>query len=422
MKDNDAKKDCMKDCKKEETKENMKDCRMEDTKENMKDCKKEDTKENMKDCRMEDTKNSMEDSKKKSMMNTGKGVACNTASGMATASNASAGSTACKATGISTGKATGKAVIEAEGLTKDYGKGRGVFDLNFRIAEGEMMGYVGTNGSGKTTTIRNILGYIKPTAGNVKVMGYTSWEHASDIAKHIGYVPGEIAVPELSTGVDFIKSQAEFLELKDMSYAETLIERLQLDPKANLKRMSKGMKQKTALVAALMADSPIIILDEPTTGLDPLMRDTFLDIIEEEHKKGKTIFMSSHMFEEMDRTCDRVAFINDGHILDIVDMDTIRHPKAKQFKIEFKNYTDYTRFIQNEGYTITRTQEQYFQVTAKAETAETGRLLSVLEKYDVKFISELPFTLEKYFKTMLMEQKQVQQMQAQQMHAQHIQV
>lgn len=178
-------------------------------------------------------------------------------------------------------------VIELEQLTKDYGEKKGIFDLDLSIAEGEMVGYVGTNGSGKTTTIRNILGFLKPTSGSVKVNGLSSWENASEIAKQIGYVPGEIAFPDLKTGIDFLKCQAEFLGLSDMSYANTLIERLQLDPRANLKRMSKGMKQKTALVAALMNDSPIIILDEPTTGLDPLMRQTFLDIIKEEHKKGK---------------------------------------------------------------------------------------------------------------------------------------
>ena len=184
-------------------------------------------------------------------------------------------------------------VIEIKGLTKDYGDGRGIFDINLKIEQGEMLGFVGTNGSGKTTTIRSILGFIKPTDGTAYVNGLSSWEHSSEIVKNIGYVPGEIAFPDLKTGIDFLKSQAEFLGLKDMSYANQLIERLQLDPRANLKRMSKGMKQKTALVAALMADLPIIILDEPTTGLDPLMRVAFLDILKEEHAKGKTIFISS---------------------------------------------------------------------------------------------------------------------------------
>lgn len=293
-------------------------------------------------------------------------------------------------------------VIEIENLTKDYGNGRGIFNENLTIKQGEMVGFVGTNGSGKTTTIRNILGFIKPTSGSVKVNGLSSWEHASEIAKSVGYVPGEIAFPDLPTGIAFLKCQAEFYGLKDMSYANELIEKLQLDPRANLKRMSKGMKQKTALVAALMNDSPIIILDEPTTGLDPLMRVTFLDIIKKEHEKGKTIFMSSHLFEELETTCDRVALINDGHIIDIADMNEIRHRPVKDMKIEFTNKADYDKFV-GAGYEITRLQEQYNQATIRIKSEDTGKLLGALKGYDVKFISELPYTLEKHFKSILIE-------------------
>lgn len=296
-------------------------------------------------------------------------------------------------------------VIEIKDLTKDYGNNQGIFDINLNIEQGEMIGFVGTNGSGKTTTIRNIMGFIKPTSGQVLVNNKSSWEHASEIVKDIGYVPGEIAFPDLKTGIDFLKCQAEFLNMKNMDYANELIERLQLDPRANLKRMSKGMKQKTALVAALMNDAPIIILDEPTTGLDPLMRVTFLDIIKEEHKKGKTIFMSSHMFEELETTCDRVALINDGHIIDVVNMDEIRNRPIKDFKIEFKSTDDYKNFLK-EKYTITRKQKQYNQVSISINAKDTGELLKTLKNYDVKFISEIPYTLEKHFKKVLLEKKE----------------
>lgn len=297
-----------------------------------------------------------------------------------------------------------KSVIEIRDLTKDYGAGRGVFNENLDIREGEMVGFVGTNGSGKTTTIRNILGFIRPTSGSVKVNGLSSWENASEIAKLVGYVPGEIAFPDLPNGIDFLKCQAEFYGLKDMTYANELIERLQLDPRANLKRMSKGMKQKTALVAALMNDAPVIILDEPTTGLDPLMRVTFLDIIKKEHEKGKTIFMSSHMFEELETTCDRVALINDGHIIDVADMNDIRRRPVKDFKIEFNSDADYKKF-QKAGYEIVRLQDEYDQVTIRIAVERTGELLKTLTGYDVKFISELPYMLEKHFKQILIEKK-----------------
>ena len=296
-------------------------------------------------------------------------------------------------------------VIEVNELTKDYGYGKGVFDINLNINEGEMVGFVGTNGSGKTTTIRSILGFIRPTKGSACVNGLNSWEHASEIIGNIGYVPGEIAFPDLKTGVDFLNSQKEFLKMKDMSYANELIERLQLDPRANLKRMSKGMKQKTALVAALMNDAPIIILDEPTTGLDPLMRATFLDIIKEEHKKGKTILMSSHSFEELENTCDRVALINDGRIIDVCNMKDITDRPVKEFKTEFHTHEDFERF-KKEKFEIIRVQEQYNQVSVRIGAAETAKLLKVLKDYDVKFISELPYTLEQHFKKILFDKKE----------------
>lgn len=295
-------------------------------------------------------------------------------------------------------------VIELNGLTKDYGEGRGIFDVNLTVEEGEMTGFVGTNGSGKTTTIRSILGFIKPTRGTASVNGLISWEHAGEIAKYVGYVPGEIAFPDLKTGTEFLKSQAEFLGIKDMTRANELIERLQLDPRANLKRMSKGMKQKTALVAAIMSDKPVIILDEPTTGLDPLMRATFLDIIKEEHKRGKTILMSSHSFEELESTCDKVALINDGKIKDVCVVKEIVCRSVKQFKTEFNTADDYNAFLK-EDYEIIRLQNQYNQVTINVASDKTAELLKTLKNYDVKFISELPYTLEKHFKNILINEK-----------------
>ncbi len=294
-------------------------------------------------------------------------------------------------------------VIEIKNLTKDYGENRGVFDLNLNIEKGEMVGFVGTNGSGKTTTIRQIMGFLKPTSGEVKVNGLESWSNASEIAKHVGYVPGEIAFPDLPTGTEFLKSQAEFMGLTDMSYADELVKKLQLDPNANLKRMSKGMKQKTALVAALMGNADIIILDEPTTGLDPLMRLAFMQIIKEEHKKGKTIFMSSHMFNEMEDSCDRVVLISDGRIIDVVDMDTIRNAPTKDFKIEFNNEKDYKKF-KTLGYEIIRDQKQYNQVTIHIKNEEINKVFKDLHDYDVKFMSQVPYTLEKHFQEVIKNQ------------------
>ncbi len=301
-------------------------------------------------------------------------------------------------------------VIQIEKLTKDYGSGRGVFEIDLNIARGEMLGFAGTNGSGKTTTIRNIMGFLKPTSGRVRVLGMESWSHSSEIVKHIGYVPGEISFPDLPTGIAFLKSQAEFLGVSDMTYAEYLIEKLQLDPRASLKRMSKGMKQKTAIVSALMADPEIIILDEPTTGLDPLMRDAFLEIVREEHKRGKTIFMSSHMFNELETTCDRVALIYDGRIANVAVVEKILNPGYKEYKIEFKNQSDYDLF-KKLGYEPTRDQPQYCQITVSITPDKLNKLFADLKAYDVKFITEVKFDLEKYFKRVLNREKEINHVQ-----------
>ena len=189
-------------------------------------------------------------------------------------------------------------IIEVKNLTKDYGDGHGIFDLNFSIKKGEVFGFVGTNGSGKTTTIRHLMGFLKAQSGECLINGYNCWSDATEIKKYVSYVPGEIAFPDLKTGTEFLKVQAEMLGLKNMDRANYLCQKLQLDTSANLKRMSKGMKQKTAIVAAFMADKEILILDEPTTGLDPLMRETFLDLIKEEKENGSIAKLLEELKEE----------------------------------------------------------------------------------------------------------------------------
>lgn len=291
-------------------------------------------------------------------------------------------------------------VIKVQDLTKDYGENRGIFDISFSVNKGETFGFVGTNGSGKTTTIRHIMGFLKPQKGEVSVLGKDAWKDSCEIKKYVEYVPGEIAFPDLRDGTSFLKAQAELLNLKDMNYANYLIEQLQLDPSANLKRMSKGMKQKTAIVAALMADKDILILDEPTTGLDPLMRETFLKLILDEKKKGKTILMSSQMFDELEITCDRVALIYNGRIIDIADINQLKNLPYRSYKVEFKTPEDYIKFKKLK-FEIVRDQEKYNQVTIKVYDKEINRLFNILQNYNLKFISEVKYNLEKYFKEVL---------------------
>jgi ABC-2 type transport system ATP-binding protein len=288
-------------------------------------------------------------------------------------------------------------LIEIRGLTKDYGNERGVFDLELAVDEGEVYGFVGTNGAGKTTTIRHLMGFLRPGSGGASIAGLDCWRDAAAIMRLVGYVPGEIAFPDDATGSSFFKRQAELLGVSDMAYANHLTEKLQLDPTANLKRMSKGMKQKTAIVAALMADPAILILDEPTTGLDPLMRAEFVDILNEEKQKGKTIFMSSHMFEEVEDTCDRVAFLKDGHIISSIATDTIKHNADKTYKIEFLAAPDFERF-QTIGLDITEARADQNQVLVRIHDSNINDFTRLLTGYRVKFVKEIKHSLEEYFK------------------------
>lgn len=288
-------------------------------------------------------------------------------------------------------------VISVKGLTKDYGRGRGVFDISFDVYRGTVFGYCGTNGAGKTTTLRHIMGFLRPDKGNVTVLGMDAWKDAEEIKHHIGYLPGEIAFPQVESGTQFLKIQAEILGLKDMSKAEHIINALQLDPTANLRRMSKGMKQKTAIVAALMHSPEIIILDEPTTGLDPLMRDAFVTMIKEEKARGATIIMSNHMFDELEETCDYVGFIKDGHLIDVVDMEKLRNNPFKEYVIGFAKEDEYKSAAFPDGVEILERDDLDRTIAIRADVKSTNLLVESLSEKTISSITERKHTLEEFF-------------------------
>ena len=288
-------------------------------------------------------------------------------------------------------------MIKTEHLTKDYGDEHGIFDVSFEVKKGEVFGYIGTNGSGKTTTIRSMMGFIQPDVGTSSILGKDAWKESIHIKPYVSYVPGEIAFPGLNSGTDFLKLQAEYLGIKDYTYMNKLIKMFQLDPSANLRRMSKGMKQKTALVAALMGDREILILDEPTTGLDPLMRDVFLDLIREEKAKGKTIFMSSHIFEEIEEVCDRAAMIKDGKIVDILDVYAMRHEPQKYFCAVFRKKEDRDMFAGQCDYAQCVIENEN-SCRIIVDISNIQNLLVHLNKYELLELSEKHEALEARFR------------------------
>ena len=283
--------------------------------------------------------------------------------------------------------------IEIKQLTKDYGNKKGVSDLNISVKKGEVFGFLGPNGAGKTTTIRNLLGFIRPDQGSCTIDGMDCYKDAEKIQESLGYLAGEIAFLDDLTGKQMIEFIASMKRLKDKTKMYELMERFDLDPKGKIKKMSKGMKQKVGIVCAFMNDPDIIILDEPTSGLDPLMQNRFIDLILEEKSKGKTIFMSSHIFEEIERTCDKTAIIKDGKIVAIEDMETLKEKKSKFYVVTLNSKADVDRFVK-EGLDIVDINERKVTVSVNGDVLSFIKLIS---GYNVKDLDTKAKTLEEIF-------------------------
>lgn len=288
-------------------------------------------------------------------------------------------------------------VIRIRSMTKDYGGGRGIFGFDYSVHKGEIFGLVGTNGSGKTTTLRHLMGFIRPDSGSCEIGGLDCRKNSKDIMKRVGYVPGEIDFPDVGSGENFLRLQAQLLGMKDMSYANQLIDRFKLAADAPLRRMSKGMKQKTALVAAFMSKPDILLLDEPSTGLDPLMRDALIELILEQKQRGATVFMSSHIFKELEDVCDRVAFIHNGKMIDTIDRSMYDPTMPKLYRIGFAEEKEYFSFIKKDGFHIARKNDKYRHLIVRLGDGEANGLLCNLAKYNIRYIKYVPYTLEMYY-------------------------
>lgn len=235
-------------------------------------------------------------------------------------------------------------VIEIKNLIRDYGNNRGVFDLTFSVEKGEVFGFLGPNGAGKTTTIRHLMGFLKPQKGECLIDGKDCFKSRDEIQAKVGYIPGEMSFIDNMTGLGFIKFYAEYRNQTDLSKAKLLMEHFELDAGKKLKKMSKGNKQKIGIVCAFMGDPDICILDEPTSGLDPLMQNRFIELINEEKKNGKTILMSSHIFEEVERTCSRVGIIKDGRLAAVNEIEVLKQQKLKRFIITLPDFNHAAAF------------------------------------------------------------------------------
>ncbi len=229
-------------------------------------------------------------------------------------------------------------------LTRDYGSGKGIFELSFRVGEGEAFGFLGPNGAGKTTTIRHLMGFLKAQEGSCQIDELDCWNQRSLIQSNLGYIPGEIGFFDDMKGIEFLKFCGKYRGVNSAKRMNDLIERFELDPNGKIKKMSKGTKQKVGIVAAFMHDPAILILDEPTSGLDPLMQSRFIDLVIEEKERGKTILLSSHMFEEVERTCHRIGIIRAGRLVEVDSVDQLKAAQLKKYIITFENSVDAEKF------------------------------------------------------------------------------
>ncbi len=229
-------------------------------------------------------------------------------------------------------------VIKIENLTKYYGKVKALSSLNLDVDEGEIYAFIGPNGAGKSTTIRILLGMLNPTEGFVEVLGkIPSQKNIVHLFNNIGYLPGELATYEKLTGRETIKFLGNLKHVSDWSYIESLIERLDFDSTRKTKDLSKGHKQKLGLILALMNKPKLLVLDEPTSGLDPLMQQTAIDLLKEMQQNGTTIFLSSHIFSEIDKVAETVGFIKEGELIVEDELDTLKANAVKSLSIEFKH-------------------------------------------------------------------------------------
>jgi ABC-2 type transport system ATP-binding protein len=286
------------------------------------------------------------------------------------------------------------AIVQTEKLTKFYGEHRGIVDVDLEVKEGEIFGFLGPNGAGKTTTIRVLLDLIRPTSGRGLVFGIESTADPVAIHRRIGYIPGEFALYDRLTGGQTIQYFANLRGGVDPAYQRSLIDRFDIDPKRRYRELSKGNKQKIGLVIALQHQPELLILDEPTSGLDPLVQQSFYELVREARDAGRTVFLSSHILSEVERTCDRVAIIREGRLVKLDSVEGLRDLAHHQVELRFTGPVPTHVFEALPGVSEVAAEDRVLRMRVSGAITPVVRAAAAYELLD--FVSREP-TLEETF-------------------------
>ncbi|MBQ0008874.1 MAG: ABC transporter ATP-binding protein [Firmicutes bacterium] len=296
-------------------------------------------------------------------------------------------------------------IINVENLTKDYGFGRGVFDVSIKVHKGECYGYLGPNGAGKSTTIRHIMGFSKPTVGKTQIFGIDTFGKTDQILGKVGYLPGEPSIPAGLNGWGFIKMMQEMRGEANPERLDYLLKLFKLDPSPNVKEMSLGEKRKLAVVAAFMNDPDVLILDEPTSGLDPVMQQVFIKFVVEEKKRGKTILLSSHIFSEVEATCDIISIIKDGKHVSTFNAEEVKQISTKVYVLRMKDDANYKKYLETCPFEIIAKNDLRRTVTVKFDQKYYKKFIDSMLGIKLDTFLEKPYTLQDYFMSFYKEDK-----------------
>jgi ABC-2 type transport system ATP-binding protein len=283
-------------------------------------------------------------------------------------------------------------VIEANNLTKYYGKARGIIDVSFHVDEGEIFGFIGPNGAGKSTTIRLFLSLIYPTSGSATIFGKDSIKYGPELRQDIGYLPSDVFYYERMKVIDLLKYSASFYKKDCTQRMHELADLMELELHRRIEDLSYGNKKKVGIVQGLLHQPKLLFLDEPTAGLDPLMQRNFFQLIREENQRGVTVFFSSHILGEVQRMCNRVAIIKEGRIIEIADIHTLQQDNYKKVRVAADNLA--TEFFNLPGVTNLEHNHDAIRFFYKGDINTVMRKISEIEVSDVTI--EEP-TLEEIF-------------------------